>query len=224
MEIAIVGAGIGGLTLALALQRAGIAVRIYEAVPEIRPLGVGINILPHASHELALLGLEPALSRVCVLTREAVVLQPVRPARSIASRSAAMRATPIRSTRSIAARCIECCSMRSSRGSAPTACLPAVRCMRLRAGCAGVVAHFATRARASGTPATRADALVACDGLHSVDPQGAPSGRRRAALFRRQHVARRFGVAADPDRREHDSRRLARDRQDGHLSDSRRRR
>jgi 2-polyprenyl-6-methoxyphenol hydroxylase-like FAD-dependent oxidoreductase len=33
MEIAIVGAGIGGLTLALALQRAGIAVRIYEAVP-----------------------------------------------------------------------------------------------------------------------------------------------------------------------------------------------
>ncbi|HKP65636.1 MAG TPA: NAD(P)-binding protein, partial [Casimicrobiaceae bacterium] len=62
MEIAIVGAGIGGLTLALALKRAGIASRVYEATPEVRPLGVGINILPHASRELGLLGLESALT------------------------------------------------------------------------------------------------------------------------------------------------------------------
>ena len=49
MKIAIVGAGIGGLTLALELHDAGIGCDIYEAAPEIRPIGVGINVLPHAT-------------------------------------------------------------------------------------------------------------------------------------------------------------------------------
>ena len=43
-EVVIVGAGIGGLTLALALHQAGIACRVYEAAAEILPLGVGINV------------------------------------------------------------------------------------------------------------------------------------------------------------------------------------
>ena len=55
-RVAIVGAGIGGLTLALCLQRAGIACRVYEQAAQIRPLGVGINILPHATAELRALG------------------------------------------------------------------------------------------------------------------------------------------------------------------------
>ncbi len=70
MHVVIIGAGIGGLTLGLMLHRAGISCRIYEAAPEIRPVGVGINILPHASRELIALGLEEALTRVAVLTRE----------------------------------------------------------------------------------------------------------------------------------------------------------
>ena len=65
------GGGIGGLTLALMLQRAGIPCRVYEAAPEIKGLGVGINILPHAAREFCALGLEPALSRVAVLTQDA---------------------------------------------------------------------------------------------------------------------------------------------------------
>jgi len=70
-RVAIVGAGIGGLTLALCLHRAGIACRVHEQSAEIRPLGVGINILPHATAELRELGVLEALEQVAVTTREA---------------------------------------------------------------------------------------------------------------------------------------------------------
>ena len=70
-RVAIVGAGIGGLTLALCLHRAGIACRVFEQAAEVRPLGVGINILPHATAELRELGVLEALEKVAVTTREA---------------------------------------------------------------------------------------------------------------------------------------------------------
>src|SRR5580704_2242477 len=70
MEVLIIGAGIGGLTLGLMLHRAGIACRIFEAAPELKAVGVGINILPHASRELCGLGLEDALANVAITTRE----------------------------------------------------------------------------------------------------------------------------------------------------------
>ena len=65
-NVIVVGAGIGGLTLGLALHEAGIPCRIFEAAPEIRPIGVGISILPHATRILSQLGLETALARVAV--------------------------------------------------------------------------------------------------------------------------------------------------------------
>jgi 5-methylphenazine-1-carboxylate 1-monooxygenase len=49
MEVIVVGGGIGGLSLALSLHQAGIGVRVYEAVSELRPLGVGINVQPATS-------------------------------------------------------------------------------------------------------------------------------------------------------------------------------
>ena len=72
MEILIIGGGIGGLTLALSLAQAGIACRVYEAAREMRPLGVGINLLPHAMRELTELGLAARLAGVAVETREVV--------------------------------------------------------------------------------------------------------------------------------------------------------
>jgi len=70
-EVIIVGAGIGGLTLGLALEQAKIPCRIFESVPEIRAIGVGINLLPHATRELAALGLEDALAKVAIQTKDA---------------------------------------------------------------------------------------------------------------------------------------------------------
>lgn len=57
LPIVIVGAGIGGLAAAICLQRRGIPVRVFERVSALKPLGVGINLLPHAArvlHELDL--------------------------------------------------------------------------------------------------------------------------------------------------------------------------
>ena len=69
-DIAIVGAGIGGLTLALGLHQAGISCRVYESAPEIKPLGVGINLLPHAVKELSELGLEDTLAEIGIKTSQ----------------------------------------------------------------------------------------------------------------------------------------------------------
>ena len=68
--IAIVGGGIGGLTLALSLHAHGIPCQIYEAAKTFRPLGVGINMLPHAVRVLTELGLESGLMTRGVEARE----------------------------------------------------------------------------------------------------------------------------------------------------------
>ncbi len=70
-EVIIVGAGIGGLTLGLALHEANTPCRIFESAAEIRAVGVGINLLPHATRELASLGLEAALAKVSIATTDA---------------------------------------------------------------------------------------------------------------------------------------------------------
>src|SRR5690606_14468265 len=70
MKALIAGGGIGGLTAALFLQRIGVEVEVFERAGEIRELGVGINMLPHAVKELASLGLQPALEAAGIRTRE----------------------------------------------------------------------------------------------------------------------------------------------------------
>ncbi len=70
--VLIAGGGIGGLTAALALHQAGIRVRVFEGVRTIRPLGVGINLLPHSVKILADLGMLPALAATAIET-EALV-------------------------------------------------------------------------------------------------------------------------------------------------------
>jgi 5-methylphenazine-1-carboxylate 1-monooxygenase len=70
MKVIIIGAGIGGCLAGMALHDKGIEVQIYESVREIQPLGVGINILPHAMAVLDGLGLMESLESVGVPTAE----------------------------------------------------------------------------------------------------------------------------------------------------------
>jgi 5-methylphenazine-1-carboxylate 1-monooxygenase len=69
VTILIAGGGVGGLTLALMLHQKGISCRVLEAATEVRPMGVGINALPHSIRELAGLGLLPQLDAIGIRTR-----------------------------------------------------------------------------------------------------------------------------------------------------------
>lgn len=72
MKIAVVGGGIGGLGFALALKQLGLDCDVYEAVPEVKELGVGITLLPHAMRELAALGVQAKLEAVAIENLESV--------------------------------------------------------------------------------------------------------------------------------------------------------
>jgi 5-methylphenazine-1-carboxylate 1-monooxygenase len=64
--ILVAGAGIGGLTAALTLRQRGFDVTVVEQAHDLKPLGVGINLLPHAVRELDELGLAERLTSISV--------------------------------------------------------------------------------------------------------------------------------------------------------------
>jgi 2-polyprenyl-6-methoxyphenol hydroxylase-like FAD-dependent oxidoreductase len=70
MTILIAGGGIAGLTAALSLHQIGLDCRVFETVSTPRPLGVGINLLPHAVREFYDLGLQDALAETAIPTAE----------------------------------------------------------------------------------------------------------------------------------------------------------
>ena len=65
-KVAIVGGGIAGLALALNLKRRGVDCRVFEAAPELKELGVGITLLPHATREIAELGLLDEIKAIAI--------------------------------------------------------------------------------------------------------------------------------------------------------------
>jgi 2-polyprenyl-6-methoxyphenol hydroxylase-like FAD-dependent oxidoreductase len=72
-RVAIVGGGIGGMSLALSLRAAGFReVDVYESAPSVRELGVGFNLLAHGTRELAELGLLAELYAIGIPTAELV--------------------------------------------------------------------------------------------------------------------------------------------------------
>src|SRR6185369_64050 len=73
MKCAIIGAGIGGLTAAIALRQRGIDVKIYEAAPEIKPLGAGIVMATNAMLVFQRLGIAEKIQRAGFLTKEGFI-------------------------------------------------------------------------------------------------------------------------------------------------------
>ncbi|HEX4088128.1 MAG TPA: FAD-dependent monooxygenase [Trebonia sp.] len=63
-RVAIIGGGIGGLTAAIALARAGVEVRVYEAAAELREIGAGVALHPNAMRVLRAIGVEDGVRKV----------------------------------------------------------------------------------------------------------------------------------------------------------------
>jgi 5-methylphenazine-1-carboxylate 1-monooxygenase len=70
LDVAIIGGGICGLGLAINLHKRGISCRVFESAPEVKELGVGITLLPHATRELTELGLQDAIRAVALETTD----------------------------------------------------------------------------------------------------------------------------------------------------------
>lgn len=73
MKCAIIGAGIGGLTTAIALNQKGFEVKVYEAAPEIKPLGAGIVMATNAMLVFQRLGIEQKIKNAGYLIKEGFI-------------------------------------------------------------------------------------------------------------------------------------------------------
>ena len=170
MKILIAGAGPGGLTAALGLAQAGIEVEVFESVPRIRQLGVGLNLLPHGVRELTLLGLHDRLAEVAVATAELAYYTK-------------LGAEIWREPRGIAAG-YRWPQFSIHRGALQKILLDAfdsrIGAGRLHTGwhlaafeqdSTGITAHFIDKDTGQSRGSQRADLLIAADGIHSVARQ-----------------------------------------------------
>ena len=71
----VVGGGIGGLSAAIALRRAGIQAEVHERAPELREVGAGISLWPNATRQLRRWGLLDEILRRGLLERGQRLLQ-----------------------------------------------------------------------------------------------------------------------------------------------------
>ena len=165
--IVIVGGGISGLTLALSLHELGIACRVYEAAPEFRRLGVGLNLQPHGVRELALLGLLPALQARGVETSEMAYYS--RHGQFIFSEPRGRQAGyewPQFSIHRGLFHQVLVDAVHDRLGA--DAIVMNVRCGGFEQDGAGVAVHFVDATDGAARPSVRGACALGCDGIHSA--------------------------------------------------------
>ena len=167
MRALIAGGGIGGLTTALCLHDAGIEAVVYEAAPEMRELGVGINLLPHAVRELSGLGVQPALAATAIetgalayYTKYGKLIQ--REPRGLA----AGYRWPQFSIHRGRLLMILARAVRARLGA--SAIRTGHRFAHVEQADDGVTAHFADPATGAPVASARGDVLIGADGIHST--------------------------------------------------------
>ena len=167
MHVLIVGGGIGGLATALSLHKAGIEVTVFEAVSKIRPLGVGINMLPHATRELTELGLQDALAAEGIQTRELVYAN--RHGQQIWQEDRGLHAGYNWPQFSIARGELQMILLRAARERLGADRIIADReLVRFEQNGDCVTAYFRSRAAGENLDPVTGDLLIGADGIHSV--------------------------------------------------------
>ena len=166
-KIAIIGGGIAGLALALNLKRRNIDCRVYETAPELKELGVGITLLPHATREIDALGLCPRSSRSRSRMSKA--------ASSIASASSSTRsraanspAIPIPSSASIAAGCIWRSIKPRVAALGPDRIVTNRHCVAIEQDDSGVTIRLRETSTGKDAPSVDAEVAIGCDGINSA--------------------------------------------------------
>ena len=161
-----VGAGIGGLSMALRLHRAGVDCVVYEQSGQLRELGVGINVLPHAVKELATLGLLDRLDEVGIRTQELFYTH--RLGQVILRKTCGIDAGFALPQFSLHRGRFQAMLLRAVRERlGADAVRTGYRLVGFDQEPAGVCAHFVDRQGSAVAPA-HGDVLIAADGIHSA--------------------------------------------------------
>jgi 2-polyprenyl-6-methoxyphenol hydroxylase-like FAD-dependent oxidoreductase len=167
MVIAIIGGGIAGLSLAMNLHNRGIAARVFERAPDIRELGVGITLLPHAMREFAALGLQDDLVRAGVLIRESCFFN--RFGQLIYREDRGQYAGYGYPEVSIHRGRLHMILYRAALARLGAgAILTDHECVGVEQDDGGATVHFCASSTGEARDPIRADAVIACDGINSV--------------------------------------------------------
>ena len=167
VKIAIIGGGIAGLGLALSLHQRGMACDVFEAVPEVRELGVGITLLPHAMRELAALGLQAELEAVGIENLESVFFNRFGQFiyREPRGRHAGYPLPEVGIHRGKLHRILfEAAVKRLGNDRIHTN----HRCVGVTQDARGAMVNFVQGSDGAALPSVQADVVVACDGIHSA--------------------------------------------------------
>jgi len=166
MEIAIIGGGIAGLALALNLNRRGIACRVYEAAPEVKEIGVGITLLPHAMREIAAIGLEAEIRAAGIENRESVFYN--RFGQKLFAEPRGLHAGYNYPEIGIHRGRLHGLLFQAARKLLGRAVAIDHQLAGLEQDETGVSLHFRSTATGKPRPSARADIVIACDGVNST--------------------------------------------------------
>ncbi len=167
MHVAIVGGGICGLSLALNLKERGIACRVYERAPEIKPLGVGITLLPHAMREFSALGLGDELLKAGIENRECCFFNRFGQLiyREDRGKFAGYPFPEVGIHRGrLHVILYEAVQKRLGADAVLTDC----ECVNVEQDDTGAIVHFKQTSTGKPRDSVRADVVIACDGINSA--------------------------------------------------------
>ena len=167
MTIAIIGGGIGGLSLALALKQRGIHCEVFEAVREVQEVGVGITLLPHAMRELAALGVQDQIEALGIENQESVFFNRFGQFvyKEPRGRYAGYATPEIGIHRGKLHRILyEAALERLGANAIHTN----HRCVAVEQDDKGATVHFTQTSSGKALPSIRADVVIACDGVNSA--------------------------------------------------------